>query len=600
MANAPQLTVGLGFDLDEASARKVVKGMERLGEYLEKSSEEQSKKVSKNWQDSFATMVKGFIAVEVAGRAWGFAKDLIMLEERFKNMQMPLKNLTEQTGDFSNSMFFLKGLANDLGQDIFTLSDAYKGVYASGKQAGMSTESLNDIFQSMVRSGSALKLSNEKIELSMKAIEQMMNKGVIGSEELRQQLGDHLPGAYALMAKAAKDAGLSVSGSTAELGKLLEDGKLASNVVLPFFAKRMEEAFGKNAEANVNTLSGSANRLKNELTYLVTALDDSVITSFWSKFQNGLADVFKYMTYISKTGTWKDFIQFFTGGTNLGNVAQMVGSESRVQKFASLPREKQMPIIKQKNEDLRSAERAYNSNIAAGIKMDKSAILKQQLEYQNFLGALKSLDKGGTPTVTPNSGKGTSEKARNLAIDLAEIAQKSKDAAEQLAKVNEKIAEFNFQQGRKATPLGQASMLKNTTESNKEKGSFFNDMLGISGIDLKESENALKEKFEALKGRIQPTITSFGLGLSEDMSLALSYVTDAMNISFNFLGDTLSNAFASIFNKDIKFDFKKLLGQFLEGLGSMVMQMAVQLKAVAALKTKIEIALASVGGGGLL
>lgn len=141
-------------------------------------------------------------------------------------------------------------------------------------------------------------------------------------------------------------------------------------------------------------------------------------------------------------------------------------------------------------------------------------------------------------------------------------------------------------------------MLKNTTESNKEKGSFFNDMLGISGIDLKESENALKEKFEALKGRIQPTITSFGLGLSEDMSLALSYVTDAMNISFNFLGDTLSNAFASIFNKDIKFDFKKLLGQFLEGLGSMVMQMAVQLKAVAALKTKIEIALASVGGGG--
>lgn len=598
MANAPQLTVGLGFDLDEASARKVVKGMERLGEYLEKSSEEQSKKVSKNWQDSFATMVKGFIAVEVAGRAWGFAKDLIMLEERFKNMQMPLKNLTEQTGDFSNSMFFLKGLANDLGQDIFTLSDAYKGVYASGKQAGMSTESLNDIFQSMVRSGSALKLSNEKIELSMKAIEQMMNKGVIGSEELRQQLGDHLPGAYALMAKAAKDAGLSVSGSTAELGKLLEDGKLASNVVLPFFAKRMEEAFGKNAEANVNTLSGSANRLKNELTYLVTALDDSVITSFWSKFQNGLADVFKYMTYISKTGTWKDFIQFFTGGTNLGNVAQMVGSESRVQKFASLPREKQMPIIKQKNEDLRSAERAYNSNIAAGIKMDKSAILKQQLEYQNFLGALKSLDKGGTPTVTPNSGKGTSEKARNLAIDLAEIAQKSKDAAEQLAKVNEKIAEFNFQQGRKATPLGQASMLKNTTESNKEKGSFFNDMLGISGIDLKESENALKEKFEALKGRIQPTITSFGLGLSEDMSLALSYVTDAMNISFNFLGDTLSNAFASIFNKDIKFDFKKLLGQFLEGLGSMVMQMAVQLKAVAALKTKIEIALASVGGEG--
>jgi ABC-type uncharacterized transport system permease subunit len=71
-----------------------------------------------------------------------------------------------------------------------------------------------------------------------------------------------------------------------------------------------------------------------------------------------------------------------------------------------------------------------------------------------------------------------------------------------------------------------------------------------------------------------------------------------MNLSFSFLGDTLAAGFASVFNKDIKFDFKKLLGNFLSGLGDMVMRMAIQMKAVAALKTKIELALSTLGGGG--
>ena len=581
MASTPQLTVGLGFDLDEASAKKVVKGMERLGENLEKSAEENSKKVSNSWGNTFAGMVKGFIAVEVAGRALGFAKDLIMLEERFKNMQMPLKNLTEQTGDFSNSMFFLKGLANKLGQDIFTLSDTYKGIYASGKQAGMATDELNKIFQAVIRSGSALKLSNEKIELTMKAIEQMMNKGVVGSEELRQQLGDHLPGAYAIMAKAAKDAGLSVSGSTAELGKLLADGKLASNVILPFFAKRMEEAFGKNAEANVNTLSGSANRLKNELTYLVVAMDDSRITSFWASFKNGLADTYHYMSYVANTGTFKDLMQFFTGGANMVNVAQMFAKEKRVGIFSQLPREKQMPILKQKNEDLRTAERTYNANIAAGIKMDMSAILRQQDEYQNFLGALKSGSKGGGMTKPPTNSEGDSKKIKKEWEDylrlLDEAALKSRQAAIESKALNAEIAEIVSKTARMSTPMGQARELDNTTSSNADKKDFFGDMLGISGIDLNASADALKDKFNALEARIKPIVGDFGISFSKVIKDNFGVIQLGMTIGIDFLGDVLATGLASIFNKDIKFDFKRMLGQFFAAIGDMFFKMATPL-----------------------
>ena len=93
MANAPQLTVGLGFDLDEASAKKVVKGMEQLGAYLEKSANDSAKKVEKNWSSTLVNMAKGWIAFEVSTRGFQFTKDLFLLEENFRSMQLPLKNL---------------------------------------------------------------------------------------------------------------------------------------------------------------------------------------------------------------------------------------------------------------------------------------------------------------------------------------------------------------------------------------------------------------------------------------------------------------------------------------------------------------------------
>ena len=55
-----------------------------------------------------------------------------------------------------------------------------------------------------------------------------------------------MPNAIQLMAKAAQDAGLSVNGTVAELMKLMEQGKVASDVILPHFAKRLHEAASAN------------------------------------------------------------------------------------------------------------------------------------------------------------------------------------------------------------------------------------------------------------------------------------------------------------------------------------------------------------------
>jgi hypothetical protein len=45
-----------------------------------------------------------------------------------------------------------------------------------------------------------------------------------------------------------------------------------------------------------------------------------------------------------------------------------------------------------------------------------------------------------------------------------------------------------------------------------------------------------------------------------------------MEQGFGMLGDALATGFASIFNKDIKFDFKKMIGGFLAALGDMMLR----------------------------
>ena len=235
------LTAEYTRKIDAAIAR-----LERFGDNAV-SNTQRADQSTTNWGSNLMNMAKGFIAVELASRVADAVKQVFLLEESYKTVLMPLQGITEKSGNFGKVLEFNKGLADKYGQSIFVLAEEYKSLYATSSTAGISLNDTNSIYESLIKTGAGLKLSNDRISLSMRAITQMIDKQVVSSEELKGQLAEHIPGAYGSMAKAAQDAGISTTGTTQELAKLLEQGKLASNVVLPFFAKRMEEAFGKNA-----------------------------------------------------------------------------------------------------------------------------------------------------------------------------------------------------------------------------------------------------------------------------------------------------------------------------------------------------------------
>lgn len=110
--------------------------------------------------------------------------------------------------------------ANRVGLKFVETAEAAKSFFAAGQGTSLAPQ-LNDIFKAVTNAGAALQLSTEQVNGTFIALGQMMSKGKVQAEELRGQLGERLPGAFQMAARA-------MGMTTAELDKFMADGKLTA------------------------------------------------------------------------------------------------------------------------------------------------------------------------------------------------------------------------------------------------------------------------------------------------------------------------------------------------------------------------------------
>lgn len=155
-------------------------------------------------------------------------------------------------------------------------AEAAKNFFAAGQGTRLAPQ-MQEIFRAVSNAGAALQLSTDDLNHVFMAFGQMISKGNVQAEELRGQLGERLPGAFQLAAKAM---GLT----TAELGKLMEDGKLTAEELLPKLARVLEEQYGAAAEKAADTVQGAINRMDSEWTQFKANLLNSEPAVFAIKF----------------------------------------------------------------------------------------------------------------------------------------------------------------------------------------------------------------------------------------------------------------------------------------------------------------------------
>jgi tape measure domain-containing protein len=176
----------------------------------------------------------GAIVEKVKDMGRQFIASIVQLD----TFRRALNAVYKDTTTTANQLEFLRKTANDNGIGIGGLSDSFVKFSASMKSANVPVQQSNELFASLTRAAGSLGLGAERTSLALDALGQIASKGVVSMEELRQQLGDSLPGALSLTAK-----GLGIT--DAELVKLVESGNLAARDFFPAFTAGLRELHGE-------------------------------------------------------------------------------------------------------------------------------------------------------------------------------------------------------------------------------------------------------------------------------------------------------------------------------------------------------------------
>lgn len=273
------LVAYLGADIKEL--RKGVRQAEKhLRDYSKKTDTELGK-VNAKWKSS-GTVISSSIkkigaAVAIyfsidAIRDW--TKEIVESGVRIQSLANAFKAIRGTAIGAGQELEFVRDTAHDLGLNLMALEDSYKLLAAASLNTSLEGQGARDVFYAVAEATSAMQLSATQSHAALYALQQMMSKGRVQTEELRRQLGEQLPGAFKMAAEA-------MGVTEFELNRMLERGEVVSEEFLPKFAKVLHERFGMAAKKNAELARGSFNRFSNAVEHLKRTLAESGILDFF-------------------------------------------------------------------------------------------------------------------------------------------------------------------------------------------------------------------------------------------------------------------------------------------------------------------------------
>ncbi len=171
---------------------------------------------------------------------------------------------------------YLVGISNKLGLSISDTAQAYTKFAVSAHSVGVSLQETKYVFEAVAKASRAYGLSADDINGVFRALEQMYSKGQVYAEELRQQLGERLPGAVSIFAQGM---GISV----AEMNKRLERGLVTAGDEMTNFARRLGALTSAGAEASSEGVQAAEARVQSAMTLFKLAIADSGFIEHYAK-----------------------------------------------------------------------------------------------------------------------------------------------------------------------------------------------------------------------------------------------------------------------------------------------------------------------------
>jgi tape measure domain-containing protein len=419
-------------------------------------------------------------------------------EAEIKKLEIALKGVTTNQIEYNDALKFIQTSTNNYAvtQDILTRQ--FTKLQASVQGSGGSLQDTKIAFDGIVSAVRATGGSLQDVDSALTATAQVFSKGKVSAEELRQQIGERLPGAFTLFAK-------SMGKTPQELDKALEGGKVSLQDFM-VFAKELFDRYGENAKIIADSPAAAGDRLQIALSNLSKSIG-VLLQPIGAAFQD----------------TFTSIAEDITRATNaLANFFGISG-EALLRKNTLLIQAQTKVIKLNKDELARLAERQgpitvttdRTRDVAAGLDAIRMSTLKTNIsnaekqrdklrkeinDAQRDPLVLPTADGKGLPGIDPGAGKKAKAPSRSLSDAMRDIGlrQLDNELAKSRYKLSLKILDAE-DAGRKdlaqslklAQPFVELNLQLNALESERTKILTKRDSWLKQGVDKKKIDEML-------------------------------------------------------------------------------------------------------------
>ena len=204
-------------------------------------------------------LVGGAIGAQVGQFTQGLS-ELASFSAQLKLQRKALELVVADTKEFTKAQQFLGKTSKQLAIPQEIITRQFTSLTASVLGAGLSVDDAQTAFEAIAAGIRGTGGSLEDMKAAMRATSQVFSKGKVSAEELRQQLGERLPGAFTLFAE-------SMDLTPQMLDKALEQGKVTLEDFMGF-ANHLFDKYGENAKILADSPAAAGDRLSTEMSIL--------------------------------------------------------------------------------------------------------------------------------------------------------------------------------------------------------------------------------------------------------------------------------------------------------------------------------------------
>lgn len=408
----------------DAGARRAARGYERARTAASRAGRALS---------SFRGALAGVSAVLIAREIVDAGLAIERLEQRFRAAAGGAREAEAE-------LQFVRDQADRLGINFRSAANAYSGFLAAARGTRLEGQASREVFLAVAEASRVMGLSAEQTDGALLALEQIMSKGKVSAEELRGQLGERLPGAFQIAARA-------MGVTTGELDRMLAAGELLADEFLPRFARELRASVSDELPNAVQSQASAFERLGNAIDRLAEKAANSGLTRFFADLAESAADAIDTLSELEEETPLADrptsserAIDELRRRVATARAAQgeLETTETRrrilqrrIDEAERELRDRETRAAAETPESLLLQARAasFGSSPEAAarerrLREDASILAARRVAELDLIGSGAGFDE---PPGAPEAGARREKAARDLAAKIVEIRERSED-----------------------------------------------------------------------------------------------------------------------------------------------------------------------------